>query len=90
VVGGGAQHALLCRLTAGATGVPVFAGPAEATSIGNVVVQAIAARELGSTAEARELVERSFPARCYEPEGDWTEARARFDAVLRVGHTGGT
>jgi rhamnulokinase len=90
VVGGGSQHALLCRLAAGATGVPVIAGPAEATSIGNIVVQAIASGQLGSIAEAREVVDRSFPARCFEPEGDWTEARARFDALLRVGHTGGT
>lgn len=90
VVGGGSQHTLLCRLTAGASGVPVLAGPAEATSIGNLVVQAITCGELGSILEARQLVERSFPARCFEPEGDWTEARARFDALPRVGHTGGT
>lgn len=89
VVGGGSQNALLCRLTANACGVPVFAGPAEATAIGNIVVQAIAAGEVGSLAEARPLVDRSFPAQCYEPAGDWSEARARFDALLQVGHTGG-
>jgi rhamnulokinase len=80
VVGGGANHRLLCRLTAGATGLPVQAGPAEATAIGNIAVQAIAAGELGSVAEARELVARSFPLTTYNPEGDWTEARARFAA----------
>jgi rhamnulokinase len=90
IVGGGSQHELLCRLTAGATGLPVLAGPAEATSIGNLVVQAMAVGELGSIGEARQLVERSFPARCFEPAGDWAEPRTRFDALLRVGHTGGT
>ena len=61
VVGGGSNHRLLCRLTAGATGLPVRAGPVEATAIGNLAVQAIAAGELASVAEARELVARSFP-----------------------------
>jgi rhamnulokinase len=44
VVGGGSQNALLCQLTADAAGVPVVAGPVEATAIGNVLVQA---RSLG-------------------------------------------
>lgn len=81
VVGGGANHRLLCRLTAGATGLPLRAGPVEAAAIGNIAVQAIAAGELGSVAEARELVARSFPITEYEPDGDWAEARARFSAL---------
>jgi rhamnulokinase len=58
----------------------VLAGPAEATAIGNIAVQAIAAGELGSVAEARQLVAGSFPLITYEPEGEWAEALARFAA----------
>ena len=82
IVGGGSNHRLLCHLTASATGLPVRAGPSEATAIGNIAVQAIAAGELGSVAEARELVARSFRMTTYEPAGDWAEARARFAALV--------
>jgi rhamnulokinase len=81
IVGGGSNHRLLCRLTAGATGLPVRAGPVEATAIGNLAVQAIAAGELASITEARELTARSFPITSYDPSGDWAEARARFAAI---------
>jgi rhamnulokinase len=86
VVGGGAQNTLLCRMTAAAAGVPVLAGPPEATAIGNLIVQAIALGQLATLSEARELVARSSAPRCYEPSGDWSEARGRFDQFL---HTGG-
>lgn len=78
VVGGGSNNRLLCQLTADATGLPVRVGPVEATAIGNVAVQAMAAGELASVAEARELVARSFPVSTCEPSGDWSEARGRF------------
>ena len=81
VVGGGSNHQLLCRLTAGATGLPVRAGPVEATALGNIAVQAIAAGELASVAEARELIARSTPSVTYDPQGEWVEARARYAAI---------
>jgi sugar (pentulose or hexulose) kinase len=81
IVGGGSNNGLLCQLTADATGVPVLAGPTEASAIGNLLVQAIALGELGSLAEGRALVSRSFPARRYTPRDDWTQARAHFERV---------
>ncbi|MGN6327011.1 rhamnulokinase [Pseudolysinimonas sp.] len=68
IVGGGSQNALLCRLTADATGLPVLAGPVEATAIGNVLVQARALGWVSGDLEAlRALVVRAFPVHEYPP-----------------------
>jgi len=84
VVGGGARNRLLCQMTADATGRPVVAGPVEATAAGSALVQARALGLVGSLAEARELVGRSFPPDRYEPrpDGRWEEARARSAGLL--------
>ncbi len=68
VVGGGAKNSLLCQLTATAIGIPVIAGPAEATAIGNLLMQARARREIASLKELRSMVRASFPPTIYEPE----------------------
>jgi rhamnulokinase len=83
VVGGGANNELLCAWTAQAAQRPVLAGPAEATLIGNLLVQAIALGELSSIAEGRELVRRSFVPALHEPTADpaWQEARERFASL---------
>jgi rhamnulokinase len=67
VVGGGSQNELLCRFTADACNRPVLAGPVEATAIGNVLVQGIGLGLLGSLAEAREVVRRSFGVQTFSP-----------------------
>ena len=68
VVGGGSQNELLCQLTADACGLPVVAGPVEATALGNVLVQARAHGTLrGDVDVLRELVRRTQPLRRYEP-----------------------
>ncbi|MBN2153226.1 MAG: rhamnulokinase [Candidatus Lokiarchaeota archaeon] len=67
VVGGGSRNSLMCQYTADATGLPVFAGPDEATSIGNIIVQAISNGELRDINAGRKLVEVSFPPRRFEP-----------------------
>ena len=67
IIGGGSRNALLNQLTADATGVPVFAGPVEATALGNIAVQMLATGAAGSLAEARAIIDRSFPTTVFEP-----------------------
>jgi rhamnulokinase len=84
IVGGGARNELLCRWTAEAAGLPVVAGPEEATLIGNLLVQAMALGELGSLEEARGVVSASFVPTEYQPSFApvWSEARDRFTDIL--------
>jgi len=68
IVGGGSQNRLLCQLTADRLGLPVLAGPVEATAIGNVLIQARAQGLVaGSLEELRALVARSFVPEAYTP-----------------------
>ena len=67
VVGGGSLNAYLNQATADASGRPVLAGPVEAAAIGNLLVQAMAAGEIGSVEEGRRLVSASFKPVRYEP-----------------------
>jgi rhamnulokinase len=84
VVGGGSQNKLLCQLTADACDRPVLAGPVEATAIGNVLLQAIGLRLLGSVADGREVVRRSFELTTYDPQDPqaWDEPYSRFQSYL--------
>jgi rhamnulokinase len=86
VVGGGARNELLCQLTANATGLPVVAGPVEATVLGNALVQLIALGELASLAEARELVRLMGDLPRYEPQetARWAEAAGRYQAITHT------
>lgn len=68
VVGGGSRNELLCQLTADACGLPVIAGPVEATALGNVLVQARARGLIGGDlATLRSVVRATQPLRRYEP-----------------------
>lgn len=68
VIGGGAQNDLLNQMTATACGIPVVAGPSEATALGNVMVQARAAGLVGSLQEMRRYIRRSIETKQYNPE----------------------
>ena len=84
IVGGGAQDATLCRLTADVLGRTVHAGPVEATAAGNLLVQALGAGALGSREEIRAVVRRSLPPTTYEPSpaaGAMEDAYERFLGV---------
>jgi rhamnulokinase len=80
IVGGGSQSALLDQFAANATGRTVFAGPVEATALGNVLIQAIALGHLGSLAELRATVAASFSIDEFRPQDaqEWDDAFARF------------
>jgi rhamnulokinase len=85
IVGGGSQNRLLNQLTANACSRLVLAGPVEATAIGNILVQAIGLGLVGSLADAREVVRRSFPVERFEPQQPerWDAAYARFEQLVR-------
>ncbi len=69
MVGGGALNELLCQRTADRAGLPVLAGPVEATAIGNVLVQARAQGFAGGDLESlRDLVATAFAPRRYDPK----------------------
>jgi len=84
IVGGGTRNRQLCQAAADACGRRVLAGPAEATATGNLMMQAVAAGDVGSIAEAREVIGNSFQVEEYEPQntGAWDDAYERFLALL--------
>jgi len=86
LVGGGSRNELLCRWTAAAAGLPVLAGPEEATLLGNFLVQAMSLGELASIGEVREVVRTSFAPTIYEPQNKavWREARERFAKAVAL------
>jgi sugar (pentulose or hexulose) kinase len=84
IVGGGSSNALLNQLTANVTGKPVYAGPDEATAMGNAIVQMMALGEFASLDEAREAVVRSVSLREFMPDKDnrWEEMYQAYRKAL--------
>jgi rhamnulokinase len=81
LVGGGSRNDLLCQLTADATGLPVIAGPTEATALGNILVQARTHGLITDRTAMRQLVATTQHLRHYLPRGNqhaWTTAAARI------------
>ena len=85
IVGGGTQNRLLCQLTADATNRPVVAGPIEATAIGNLMMQAVAAGDVAGIGEAREVIRRSFDVESYQPTDTaaWDEAYDKYKTIVK-------
>ena len=84
VGGGGTKDTMLSQATADALGIEVVAGPAEATSCGNVITQMRATGYLADAESGRELVRRSFGFTVYQPRDGaaWDAAYARFTGLL--------
>lgn len=80
VVGGGGRNALLCQMTADACGCPVVSGPAEASALGNVMLQAVATGHLDNVRSGRAAIAQSAQSSVFDPHRSdrWDEAYARF------------
>jgi rhamnulokinase len=81
VIGGGSKNTLLNQLTANATGRKVLAGPAEATALGNVAIQILATGGATSLKEIRNIIDRSYPAKDFDPldTDKWDRHAERFE-----------
>ncbi len=86
VIGGGSKNALLNQFTADAIGIPVTAGPCEATAIGNVMMQAKAAGCVGSLQQMRDAIRRGVDTERFEPQHTtaWNEAYTRFLEIAKL------
>jgi rhamnulokinase len=86
IVGGGSRNRLLNQFTADATGRTVLAGPVEATALGNIAMQMLATGTVSSLAEARNIIERSFPLERFEPVATdrWQQHYRRFQQYVEV------
>lgn len=85
VIGGGSRNEMLNQWTANAVGIPVVAGPSEATGIGNIMIQALAAGAAKDITSMRQLISRSIPLKSYQPEGaeEWDAAYLHFKQVTK-------
>ena len=86
IVGGGSRNDLLNQATADATGRTVVAGPVEATAAGNILIQAVAMKEIRGLKGVREVVRKSFPSKTYRPSSDarWAGALRSFKSLKRA------
>jgi len=86
IVGGGTQNRQLCQAAADACGRRVLAGPVEATAIGNLMMQAVAAGDVASIAQAREVIRNSFAVEEYQPRepAAWEGAFGKFLKIVET------
>ncbi|MGN1410275.1 MAG: rhamnulokinase family protein, partial [Eubacteriales bacterium] len=86
IVGGGTKEEMLSRFAAEASGKTVYAGPVEATTLGNVAMQLISLGEISDMWEARRVIADSFEIKTYEPTSEnkaqWDEAYERFLGLI--------
>jgi rhamnulokinase len=85
IVGGGGRNRTLNRYTAGATGLPVFAGPFEATSVGNLLMQASGLGMIDSLVSLRRVVRNSFDIGRFDPEDvdAWNGGYEKFLEMMK-------
>ena len=80
IIGGGSNNELLCQYSANAIGLPIIAGPTEATAIGNILIQAKTMKAIASLEEIRGMVETSFETKTFVPQDPeiWKSQLERF------------
>ena len=85
VIGGGSRNELLNQWTANAIGIPVIAGPSEATAIGNIMLQALAAGKATDFPQMRCFIAQSIPLKTYQPKDKeaWNAAYLQFKNVTQ-------
>lgn len=85
LIGGGTKDGFLCELTAQSLGIPVVAGPIEATALGNIVLQLIALGEIESIDEGRRIIAETEKVKTFSREhtSDWDEAFVRFCEIIK-------
>ena len=84
VIGGGSRNALLNQFTSNAIGLPVIAGPAEASSVGNIMLQAKAAGIVSSLQEMRNVISANVELSTYNPmdSESWNEAYQKYLEII--------
>jgi len=84
IIGGGANNELLCQYAANATNLQVYAGPTEATAIGNIMMQAKALGAVSSLGEIRQMVFNSFETKIFNPQDadSWNAEYQKFKNLI--------
>ena len=84
VIGGGSRNALLNQFTANAIEMPVIAGPAEASSVGNIMLQAKAAGIVQSLQEMRNVISANVELSTYYPQDSelWQAAYIKYRNII--------
>ncbi|TFG59219.1 MAG: hypothetical protein E4H36_14215 [Spirochaetales bacterium] len=85
LVGGGSENTLICQWTADALGIPVNAGPSEATASGNLIMQMMGTGLISNLSQGRDIIRKSCACRAYLPGNrePWNEAFGKFSRLFR-------
>lgn len=85
LMGGGTKDGFLCELASESIGIPVIAGPVEATALGNIVLQLIALGEIETISQGRKIIAETEKVKKYEGEHtpEWDEAFDRFCEIIK-------
>ena len=85
LLGGGTKDGFLCQMTANSLAIPVIAGPAEATALGNILLQLIALGDIADIAQGRSFIRSQEQLKKYEPEdvAAWENAYKSFCAAMQ-------